>query len=198
MVIELGRARDIVAEKRVNPGELRHQVRDGLFKVGAGEKPAAPRKVLIQAAHDVVQTAPVSSRVADSQVEKVAEKLAFIVIGDAALGTRVVRVFFKPGLPSGLDRALRLSRRPLLEIADFLGEVRVKVLTRDQARPQQRQLAVSARDTLGKPQLGGVVAVNVVHRLQSLRPDALHVPEMKEFVRGDGLDRFRMAAQPLA
>src|SRR5437879_11173679 len=56
---------------------------------------------------------PVSGRVADSEVEKVAEKLALIVIGDAALGTRVVRVFFKPGLASGLDHALRLSRRAL-------------------------------------------------------------------------------------
>src|SRR5437879_9127228 len=89
---------------------------------------------------------PVSGRVANSEVEKVAEKVALIVIGDAALGTRVVRVFFKPGLASGLDHALRLSRRALLEIADFLRQVRVEVLARDQARPQQRQLAVSAGD----------------------------------------------------
>src|SRR5439155_19649670 len=171
-----GRARDIVAEKRVKPAELRRQVRDSLFQVGAGEKPGAPRKVLIQAAHDVVETLPVAGRVADSEVEKVTEKLALIVIGDAALGPLVVRILFKPSFPAGLDRALRLARRPPLEIADFLRQVRVKVVTRDEARPQQRQLAVTAGDALGKPQLPCVIAVNVVHRLESLRPDALHVP----------------------
>src|SRR5207245_1331724 len=82
IVIELGGARYVVAEKRVKAGEFGRQVGDGLFQVGAGEEPRAPRKVLIQAPHDAVQTAPVAGRVADGEVEKVAEKLALIVIGD--------------------------------------------------------------------------------------------------------------------
>src|SRR5439155_4051652 len=70
IVIELGGARYVVAEKRVKAGELRRQVRDSLFQIGASEKPAAPGKVLIQAAHDVVETTPVAGRVADGEVEK--------------------------------------------------------------------------------------------------------------------------------
>ena len=39
--------------------------------------------------------------------------------------------------------------------------------------------------------------MNVVHRLEPLRPDALHVPQMKEFVRREGFNSLQPGAKAL-
>ena len=60
----------------------------------------------------------------------------------------------------------------------------------DKARAQQGQLRVSVGDALAEPQIPRVIAVDVVHGLQRLRPDALDVPGVEELV---GRDTFQVA-----
>ncbi len=50
-------------------------------------------------------------------------------------------------------------------------------------RPLQRERAVVLREALGQPQLARHVGPIEVERLEALRPDALHVPAVKELVR---------------
>src|SRR5438309_5756163 len=57
------------------------------------------------------------------------------------------------------------------------------VLLIEQSRPDQDILGHSAVHALAEPEGRRVVLLCVINRLQRLRADPFHVPEMKEFVR---------------
>src|SRR6202521_2949088 len=61
----------------------------------------------------------------------------------------------------------------------------VKLIFRPEARALESIRGIGARDALGEPKCAGVLLLGVVDRLERLRTDALHVPGMEEFVRGD-------------
>jgi len=82
---------------------------------------------------------------------------------------------------------LPLLGRAAFEFADLAAEVLVKLLLAPEARAHQRVGAIGVGDTFGEPQRASVHLARVVKGLKGGGADALDVPRVEKFVRGDVL-----------
>ena len=69
-----------------------------------------------------------------------------------------------------------------LERRDLLAQPLEVLALIQQARTQQDVVFHRAGYALAEPQSSGVILLGVIHRLERLRPYALHVPQMKKFM----------------
>src|ERR1039458_4208048 len=82
-VIQLLGSAHIIGKESVHVkrgGELCHY----RCKVRESVKAPTPGKVLIEAAHHVIEARLVMARMADAQIQEVPEQFSFVVVGDAA------------------------------------------------------------------------------------------------------------------
>ena len=159
---------------------------DGRFDCGAvGVKAPALRILLIHPEQDVVEAGAIIRGVANQNVEREAQQLALVVIGDAEITAVVERIFIEPGVQAGLFRALPGSRGARFELRDLRAEVGEKLRVVPDARAHQRVSCVGAGDAFGEPKRGRPHLARIVHRLERLRANTLHVPEVEKFVRAD-------------
>ena len=152
-------------------------------------KAAAPGEVLIERAQDVVEARAVVGGIANQDIEQHADELAFVVVGDAELRPAVERVFLEPRIEAGLLDAFPAARGPQFELGNLASQILIKLLSGPQAAAHQSVGAVGAGDSLGEPQGACPLLARVVHRLERGRPDALDVPQVKEFVGRDAGER---------
>ena len=188
-VIEFLRSPHVVRQESIHIKRGR-QLGDNRGEVREGVKAAPARKILIEAAHHVIQPRLVLAGVADAQIQQVAEQFPFVVVGNAAVGTIVVGVFLQPRFPACHLDTLEAARAVALQHLDGAGDARIKRVAIDKVRAQQGQLRVSIGDALAQPQIPRVIAVDVVHGFQRLGPDAFDVPGVEELV---GRDTFQVA-----
>ncbi len=149
---------------------------------------------IVETSQHVIQRFVIVGGLANRKIEHVADELAFVVIGDAAVGEIVGVVFIEPGVEARFLDALPFARRTRLELADLLREVGVPFIFRPDSAALERKRAVGARHSLRKPERARILLFRVVHRLEALRTDAFHIPGVKEFVRGDGRNHFDRTA----
>src|SRR5579871_1517651 len=78
-----------------------------------------------------------------------------------------------------------------LKFGDLLSEFSQKLFFVDESGTQTNGFFGRAGDTLAEPQCTREILFGVVDRFEGLRPNALHVPEVKELVsshRGKGIE----------
>ncbi len=80
--------------------------------------------------------------------------------------------------------------RPPLQFGNFGGQTLQIARLIQQTRAQQNNVPRRGGDALAEPESAGVIFLGVVDRLERLRPDALHIPQMKELVRRQIAERI--------
>ena len=93
---------------------------------------------------------------------------------------------------------------PPLQFADFGGQAFEIARLIQQTRAQQDNISRRGGHTFAEPERPGVIFFGVVDGFERLRPDALHIPQMKELVRrqiaqsDSGLSASRLALISMA
>ena len=195
------RAEEIIPRNLVGPGYILREERrkvgvaDGFGglanAVGIVEEAALLRVVRVHPLQDFAQRRLSVAGVAHREIEHHAQQFAFVVVGDAALGTAVVAVALEPGIEARFLGRLREVRGTTLEFGDFLAEPGEILLLIEQAGAQLNGAFGGAGHAFAEPQRARVIFFGVVHGLERLRADALDVPQMEEFVRGDAGERVQ-------
>src|SRR5215469_7149343 len=124
----------------------------------------------------------------NGEVEHDAEQFTLVVVRDAALGAAVVVVSLKPRVKARNFGRLRETCRTVLELADLISDVPEVFLFVNQAGAKLDDFFNRAGHAFTEPERAGVVFLGVIHGLQRLWTNALHIPEMKEFMRGHCVD----------
>ena len=148
----------------------------------------------VEASQHVIERLVIVSGVANRKIEHVADELAFVVVGDAAVREIVSVIFIKPGIEARLFDALPFASWTRLQFANLLCEVGVPFVFVPDTAAFERERAVGARHALGKPESARILFFCIVHRLEALRADSFHVPGVEEFVRGNGRNHFNRTA----
>ena len=74
-------------------------------------------------------------------------------------------------------------RRPPLQFADFRSQSFKIASFIQKAGAHPDNISSRGGHTFAEPQRPGVVLFGVVHGFERLRPDAFHIPQVKELVR---------------
>ena len=83
-------------------------------------------------------------------------------------------------------------RRPLLEFGNLLAQISKIARLVCVAGAQFDRTGRCAGSAFAEPESLRVVLLRVIDRFERLRPDPLHIPEMKEFVGGDAGQRSKI------
>ena len=84
------------------------------------------------------------------------------------------------------------ARGTVLQFGNFLGHVGEELLFVDQARAKFDYAFHGAGHAFAEPQGARVIFFGVVDGLKGSRANALHIPEMEEFMRGNGFERIEI------
>src|SRR5208282_6666808 len=109
----------------------------------------------------------------------------FVVIRNAALGPAVVGIAFEPGVETGFFSRLREMRRTPLQFSDLFADAIEITTFIEEAGAQLNHAFGGAGDAFAEPQGARVIFFRVIDGLEGAGANALHIPEMKEFVRCD-------------
>ena len=137
------------------------------------------------------------TRIAHRKIEQHTQQLSLVVVRNAALRKAVVGVLLEPCIEAGFLRRLRQTRRPPLESSNRVCQAIEIRFLRQQSSPQQDVILHRAGHTFAEPQSIGVILFRVVHWLERLRADTLHIPQMNEFMGGDIGQLLRIVRQYL-
>ena len=74
-------------------------------------------------------------------------------------------------------------RRTIFKLLNLPGQAVQKLILIEQSGAQQDVILNRVGHAFTEPQRIGVVLFRVIHRLERLRPDSLHIPEVKKLVR---------------
>src|SRR5215469_8472269 len=133
----------------------------------------------------------------NGEVEHDAEQFTLVVVRDAALGTAVVVESLKPCVEARSFRRLCKACWTMLKLADLVANVPEILLFVGQARAKLDGFFNRAGHSFAEPQRARVVCSGVVDGFQCLGANALHIPEVEEFVRGDGVEGIKSPANRL-
>src|SRR5450432_515411 len=85
--------------------------------------------------------------------------------------------------------------RAVFKVRNCLSQM-IQIMTLiEQSCPKANLLAGRGVHALAEPKRGGVIFPGVVDRFERLRTDALHVPQMEEFVCGDAGEMLEVAGK---
>ena len=122
--------------------------------------------------------------IANRKVENLSDDLALVVVRNAAVGPAIIVIFFKPSVQAGFLHALPQARRTRVELADLRCQICIESLFRPNAAALERVGGIGARDAFGEPKRARVLLLREIHGFERLRSNSLHVPSMKELMRG--------------
>src|ERR1017187_371722 len=175
-------ARYVVA-KELCKALPRNRLRRLLHTLRVGKEAVLLGVVFVHPLQQIAQRFFPMRDLADPQVKQDTEDLALVVVADATLRRAIVRLTFKPGVKARLFGRLPMVRGTPLQFCNFLRDALQIYFLIDQSRAHQQHVSHCAGYSLTEPESAGEVRALVVDRLQRLRPNPLHVPQMEELMR---------------